>query len=101
MTEFDINEFKKKYPHLAEELLKERGIRVKFDIFRGYQPGVVDFIRRCDTEEEAIEIVDYLERRGELSHDEAEEIRRKILEEGVRSFGPKKEDGYYLKVAGY
>lgn len=101
MIEFDVEEFKRKYPHLAEEVLGRKGIRLKFDIFRGYQPGVIDFIRRCDTEEEAIEIVDYLEKRGELTPDEAEEIRRKIQREGVRSFGPKKEDGYYLKMAGY
>jgi hypothetical protein len=101
MIEFDVEEFKKKYPHLAEEVFGDKGIKVKFDIFRGYRPGVIDFIRRCDTEEEAIEIVNYLERRGELTQDEAEEIRRKIRREGVRSFGPKKDNGWYLKQAGY
>lgn len=101
MIEFDTEDFKKRYPHLAEEVLKDKGIKVKFDLFRGYQPNVIDFIRRCDTEEEAIEIVDYLERRGELTPEKAEEIRKKIRREGVRSFGPKKEDGYYLKMAGY
>ena len=101
MIEFDLEEFKKKYPHLAEEVLKGRGIKVKFDIFRGYQPDVIDFIRRCDTEEQAIEIVNYLEKRGELSPERAEEIRKKIRREGVRSFGPKKDEGWYLKMAGY
>jgi len=38
-----------------------------------------------------------LERRNEMSHGLAEGIRRKLCEKGVRHFGPKKEDDYYVR----
>jgi len=108
----DWERFKKLFPHLAEEM--ERGVaKVTIDAYRvdpdegerlargdpwaGYEPDVIDFIRRCDTEEEALEIIDYLERRGEITSERAEELRRQLRERGVRSFGEKKEPGYYLR----
>jgi len=104
---WDIEEFKKRYPHLAKEILGSKGsvhfrigVRVR-DPWRGYEPNVYDFIRRADTIEQALEVVDFLEKRGELSHEEAEKIRKQLREKGLQSFGPKKEFGYYLKAAGY
>ena len=108
----DWERFKRLFPHLAEEM--ERGIaRVRIDAYRvdpqegerlargdpwaGYEPDVIDFLRRCDTEEEALEIIEYLERRGEITSERAEELRRQLRERGVRSFGEKKEPGYYLR----
>ncbi|HDN17545.1 MAG TPA: DUF2095 domain-containing protein, partial [Candidatus Bathyarchaeota archaeon] len=64
---------------------------------KGYVPDVIDFIRRCETEEEAFEIIDFLERRGEISHKIAELIKRKIKEKGLRYFGPKKPADYYQR----
>jgi hypothetical protein len=63
--------------------------------FSGYSPDVVDFLRRCDTDEEAMEIITYLEGRGELNSVHAKELRKQLKSKGVRSFGSKKIWGYY------
>jgi len=108
----DWERFRKLFPHLAEEM--ERGVaRVSIEAFRvdpeegerlargdpwaGYNPDVIDFLRRCDRVEEAEEIIDYLERRGEITSERAERLRRQLRERGLRSFGEKKEPGYYLR----
>ncbi|MEM2412728.1 MAG: DUF2095 family protein, partial [Candidatus Bathyarchaeia archaeon] len=70
------------------------------DPFANYDPDVIDFIRRCDTEEQAEEIIAYMEKRGEISSEYAAQLRKQLKEKGVRSFGPKKEENYYLKKAG-
>ncbi|MCK5184346.1 MAG: DUF2095 family protein [Candidatus Heimdallarchaeota archaeon] len=64
--------------------------------FTGYDPNVVDFIRRCNTVDQAMEIIDYLENIGDISTSEGEKIRKRIETEGLRSFGPKKEKGFYF-----
>ncbi len=58
-------------------------------------PGCVDFIRRCTTKEDAIEIIEYLFNRGEITEDEADEYRIQLEEKGLESFGPRKTAGYY------
>ena len=63
--------------------------------FSGYSPDVVDFLRRCSTEDEAMEIITYLEKRGELKPVHAKELRKQLQSKGVRSFGSKKTWGYY------
>jgi len=104
--EFDVEEFKKKYPKLAEEIFgnktKQLTLRVESgfsDPWRNYVPTVVDYIRRCKTVEEAIEVVEYLAKRGELSSEEAEELRNILLTRGLEFFGSRKEDDYYYKEA--
>ncbi len=105
--EMDIEEFKKKYPNLAKEILEgapSLSMRVrngKVDPWRGYNPTVIDFIRRANTVEEALEVIDYMEKRGEIDHEYAERLRTILREEGLRAFGSKKEPGYYFKAAGY
>ena len=71
---------------------------VEEDPWRGYEPDAIDFIRRADTIDEAMEVISFLEGRGEITPERAEELRRQLVEKGVRSFGPKKEPGYYLRV---
>lgn len=101
--EIEKERFKKLFPHLAEEIIRGKG-KVSIDSYRadpvdgekavrrfaGYNPTVIDFIRRCDTEEQAEEIIDFMEGRGEISEEYAERLREKIRSEGVRSLGPKK-----------
>jgi hypothetical protein len=128
-VEIDRKSIKKMFPHLAEELEgKENkvtidGVRADAaeaeegitdidetllaqaeaavpDVFRHYNPTVVDFIRRCDTETQAEEIVTYMQKRGELTKEQASEILSQLKKEGLRSFGCKKEDGYYFKQSG-
>jgi hypothetical protein len=68
--------------------------------FRNYRPNVSDYLRRCDNADQAEEIISFLERKGELTKESARSIRERIKKEGVRSFGPKKEEGYYFKHGG-
>jgi len=100
------DEFKKRYPALAKEIEQGTGkADLKFQVeppkeerhFAGYDPGVIDFLRRCNDDEEALEIIEYMKRRGEVTVKDAEELCTQLKEKGVRSFGPKKEPGYYEK----
>jgi len=111
-VELDKESAKKMFPNLAKELQtgdnKVRVNSVRTDSkdgekavtsrsFDSYMPDVIDFIRRCDTEEQAEEIVCYLERRGEIDRESARKIRKQLKEKGVRSFGTKKEHDHYLR----
>ena len=110
----DKKSFKKMFPNLSKELeggdskVTIDSIRTDLDAaeksmpdkLRNYNPTVVDFIRRCDTEEQAKTIIAYLEKRGELSKEHAEKLMQKLKKEGVRSFGPKKQQGYYFTQGG-
>jgi hypothetical protein len=110
-VEFNKETFKKLFPNLAKELESKEnkvainsvrtdiqmGERASTERFTHYMPDVIDFIRRCDTEEQAKEIIDYMEKRGEIEKQYAKRLRRQLREKGVRSFGPKKEENYYFK----
>ena len=105
----DKKRFKKLFPHLAEEM--EKGMsKVRIDGFRthpeyedhmtmrrwaGYDPDVIDFIRRCETEDQAKEIIDYMEKRREITPERAAELRGQLRSEGLRSFGDRKERDFY------
>ena len=80
-------------PTTAEKAVSKR--------FTGYTPDVIDFLRRCNKGEQAEEIISYLENRGEISSEYATKLRKQLKEKGVRSFGSKKEDDYYLKQDGF
>ncbi len=108
---FDKETFKKLFPNLAKELECDEnkvavnsvrtdvqtGEKAASERFIHYMPDIIDFIRRCDTEEQAEEIIAYMEKRDEIKAQYAEKLRKQLKEKGVRSFGPKKEDNYYLK----
>src|SRR5208337_4724429 len=70
------------------------------DKLRHFNPCAVDFIRRCDTEAQAEEIIAYLQKRGEITQEYGEELLCQLKREGVRSFGPKKEENYYFREGG-
>lgn len=70
------------------------------DALRHFNPSAVDFIRRCDTDAQAKEIITYLQKKGELTEEQAKELNDKLKREGVRGFGPKKEDNYYFREGG-
>jgi len=104
--------FKKMFPTLAKELgsgenkISVNSVRTDSEagekhVSRGkfvhYLPDVIDFIRRCETQEQAEEIIDYMERRGEIDRPYARKLKKQLTEKGVRSFGAKKEEDYYLK----
>lgn len=107
--------FQKMFPHLAKELCgRENAVSIDSaepnpeeveepepDKFHNYVPTVVDFIRRCSTDKEANEIIIYMEKRGEITKKDAQKLKKQLEEKGVRSFGAKKEDGYYFKQSGF
>jgi hypothetical protein len=109
--DFERESFKKMFPNLAKELESEEnkvginsvrgdaqsGEKAAAERFSHYTPDVIDFIRRCDTEGQAEEIIAYMEKKGEIEKHYAEKLRKQLKDKGVRSFGPKKEDNYYLK----
>ena len=62
-------------------------------------PDAVDYIRRCGNAEEAGEVIDFLEKRSEISKEYAETLRQQLRDHGLASFGSKKEWGHYSKQA--
>ena len=112
--ETDKKSFKKMFPNLSKEVeLEDSKVSInsvrtdpnaaenaKADKFINYNPTVVDFIRRCDTETQAEEIIGYLEKRGELTKDYAKALKQQLKKKGVRSFGSKREDNFYFKQSG-
>ena len=102
--------FRELFPHLADELengksvadLEDDSIRRKRSLnanrrWERYDPDIIDFIRRCETPEQAAKIIDYMSDEGKVSPETAEKLRRQLEEGGVRSFGKLKEKGYYHK----
>jgi hypothetical protein len=73
------------------------GEKASSKCFDGYIPDVIDFIRRCDNEQQAVEIIDYLERRHEIGSAYAKKLKKQTKEKGVRSFGSKKQEDYYSR----
>ena len=106
--------FRKMFPSLAKEMsnenceteittirsdstIAEKAISKKFI---DYSPDVIDFLRRCDKAKQAEEIICYLEKREEISPEYSKKLRKQLKTKGVKSFGSKKENGYYLKENG-
>lgn len=103
-----LNELKKIFPHLAQELNGENqtipisGVRSDSSLmenWRGYSPDVIDFLRRCATIAEGLEVIDFLESQQEITPDYALRLRNQLKNQGIRSFGSKKETDFYLKRA--
>jgi hypothetical protein len=104
VTGMEKKDFKKQFPKLAEEM--ESGVG-KADIefqgekprakrkFAEHDPDAIDFIRRCSTEDQAYEIIEYLEKREELTKEGADELCKQLREQGLKSFGRKKKSGHY------
>jgi len=114
--EFEKKRFKQMFPNLAGEMSSSGENRVaissvRSDVpagevrasgsmkrFDNYIPDCVDFIRRCDNEKQAEEIIDFLEKRREITGEYARRLRKQLRSKGVRSFGSKKEDDYYSRA---
>lgn len=111
MNEIDEEEFKRRFPNLYKEMIKKK-MSLKVDSIRTeereknfkemekyetYMPTAIDYLRRCENDIEGEEVISYLERMKEISHEYAEDLRKQLREKGIRSFGSKKEDGYYLR----
>ena len=98
MSEWDVEDFRKLFPALYDEMMmRSRPIRVRIDVLRGYMPTVTDYLARCSDEQAAMKVIDYLEGKGEITSEQANELRERIRREGLRSIVEKREEGYYLK----
>ena len=103
----DDDEFRTAYPALSKEL-KSGTARVEINGVRTmsektdtasterFLPDVVDYIRRCDTMDQAVEIINYMLKRGEINTKKAREFKSQLKAQGLRSFGTKKETDHYL-----
>jgi hypothetical protein len=108
---FDKESFKRMFPNLAKEMENDEnkvgidsvrtethaGEEAVSNRFVHYMPDVIGFIRRCETVKQADEMITYMEKRGEIAKPYASRLRQQLKEKGVRSFGPMKEQDYYLK----
>ncbi len=108
IPEFDPETFKEKFPSIFKEMekgdntLDVDGVRTKSEDDeegskkgKSPDPGAVDYIRLCDEDEEALEIIDYMEEEGKIDPEYAEELRDQLDSRGLSSFGPKREPGEY------
>jgi hypothetical protein len=111
------------FPHLVEEVSEKKTKSIKIDMINNqiekihkekaqkvisnypnelYNPGAIDFIRRCSEKEEAIIILDYLMNRNEISEENYKTYKNMILQEGglerlIKESGGQKQPGYYLR----
>lgn len=100
-------DFKKLFPNLADEMETGKSL-ADIEIepesprserkFQSYNPEAIDFLRRCKTNEQAEEIISYLEKRKEISRQEANALRKQLKEKGLKSFGTPKKPGFYEKI---
>lgn len=104
-------DFQRVFPSLAREIRDNGTQKHKIDGVRimseesetspkgekkTFLPDIVDYIRRCDTVNQAIEIIDFMVKQKEISATDAKAIKSQLRTEGLRSFGTKKEKDYYL-----
>lgn len=108
MPEYDPDTFKEKFPSIFKEMEKDEntldvdGVRTKSEDDeesstkgKSPEPSAVDYLRLCDEDEEALEIIDYMEEEGKIDPGYAEELREQLNSRGLSSFGPKREPGEY------
>lgn len=99
------NKFKETFPSLYDEIINNKksisvsAVRqVDPAIEELSNPDVIGFIRRAKTEEEALEIINFCEKKGDIDSEYAKKLRKQLKEQGLRSFGPYKPPGYYFKL---
>lgn len=98
--EYDRRRFREEFPHLARELENMEDARVQIRGVRTCEIKDIDVVRlmrRCDREEQAVEIIEYLKRRGEISEEYALQVLKQLKEKGLRSFGSKISWGFFEK----
>lgn len=105
----DKEDFQSHFPVLYREIMEgedkiqEDEIRTpagskKARKFKGHTPGVIDFICRCSTEEEALEIIEYMFKKGDVSEGHTNELKKQLKEKGLEFFGKHQKPGYYEKA---
>ncbi len=111
MNEKDSEFFKENFPHLYEEI-KNRTKSISVDGVRTSSeegekasksdespvPNVVDYLRLCEDEDEAVEIIDYMEDEGKIDSEYATKLKTQLVKQGLRSFGSKRKPGEYEEL---
>jgi len=117
---YEKSELEKQYPNLISEISnKKKSIKidsVDFNIeskckaknitkTKDYKedlnnPGVIDFVRRCTNNDEALEILDYLFKRKEINLQFYKKLKNQIskkdgLKKLIKECGGPKKPGYY------
>jgi hypothetical protein len=94
---------KEKTENNNDSYVKEDSEKPKFekDYLQGFNPQAIDFLRRATSLNEANEVITYLEKRGELTKEEAELIQIELENKGLDAFiekaGGFKDHGFYFK----
>lgn len=81
-------DLKKDFPALAREL------EGNFSEHSTWIPKVTDHLQRCADEDEAIEIINFFEQRGEISSEYAKALRFIVVKKGLKVFGSRKAGEY-------
>lgn len=103
-VEYDREDFQNSFPHLTGELDTKKSLSgieiggVSYNKMAPEGPNLIDFILRCSTDEEAMEVINFLEKRNEITSAEADRTRKQIESEGLTSFGPRRTSNYYEQV---
>ncbi|MEM4287618.1 MAG: DUF2095 family protein [Candidatus Caldarchaeum sp.] len=105
--EMDVDEFRRRFPALFREMMqggvsmRVTGVRSRAaDAEYGVSnrlPTAIDYLRRCDTDEQGREVIDFLLKRGEITAEQAEKLSKQLGSKGIRSFGSRKQLGYYFR----
>lgn len=107
MSEYTEDEFRRKFPKISQEMGGSGTVRIGAvrtsskeaekvaHSVHGYEPCAVDYIRRCKSDEEALEIINFLEKKGDIEPEYANRLRTQLTRQGLRSFGAKKNPGCY------
>ncbi len=112
------DDLKEKFPNLHAEM-SDKKLQVKIDdvkgdfshsdetdstlesgdLFSNFETTTQDYIRRAKTDKEAEKIIRYALKQGNITTEEAGELLDQLSKKGVRSFGPIRTSGYYLRKA--
>jgi len=105
-VEYDREDFENSLPNLATELINRNHPNIinidSVEINKNeesnreeMQPSAIGFLRRCQTKEEAVEIIKFLAEKSQITKEEKEIYLEKLEKEGIRSFGSLKTWGFY------
>jgi len=110
MSEEQDVDFRKRFPKISYEIGQRTSVvqisAVRFDhkeaekavhCVQGYEPTAIDYLRRCENDGQALEIINFLEEKGEIDANYARKLRDQLVRNGLRSFGKKKDSGYYTR----
>lgn len=96
-----LENLKANYPQLFDDLMQKKTSVDEIqkstnddDLFQNYNPSYKDFLARATTEEECLDIIEYLESQNEIDGELAKQLRDQLEKDGPESFGTRK-GSYY------